>query len=340
MHAFVALLTLASTFIGPSPPAAQVATKTGIRIEIHVEPFQDLWFSARSAGAGLGEVPAGFAPAGALFRALGEELGGALAWWPLEARFATCTSAAEARAACAEIPESFERPGKSPLALRTRALELVDALAGIEADFRTKLWPTDERHVRAAAQELERTLLAKLPDVMRVYGRVLDFDGLDLVIPCWLVARMPEQGAVTHRGAGGKGVCFVSVHGLAGSALGEVVLHEATHALDVAKSGDLFDLLRARLEAAGIARTDKIWRDAPHTLMFCASASSVRKTLDPEHVDHGEKSGYYARVGATAVAVRAAWDEIEAKQLDRAAALELIVAALAPKAPATPKNPR
>lgn len=120
-------------------------------------------------------------------------------------------------------------------------------------------------------------------------------------------------------------MCFVGTHGLGGAALAEVVLHEATHALDVAREGDVFDEFRARLESAGVARTDRRWRDAPHTLMFCASASTVRAVLDRAHVDQGEKSGYYAKVGATAESVRAAWSEIQAKSLSREAALDRLV---------------
>lgn len=335
MHALVALLALATPSVAQTPPPAPAATAR-IRIEPRVEPFLDLWFSARAAGAGSGEVPEGFRPVGALFQKLGQDLGSPLAWAPIEGRIATCRSAAEARAAFADLPETQDRRAGEPLKLRARAIELADALAAIEPEFREKLWPADEARIRTALRDLERGLLAHADEVFALHARALGFEGLDLAIPCALVARMPEPGAITHRGAGGKGVCFVAVHELSGSALAEVVLHEATHALDVARDGDLFDQLRERLEAAGVARTDRLWRDAPHTLMFCASASTVRQALDREHADHGQASGYYAKVGATAVAVRGAWAEIESKALGRSAALEVLVAAVAPSRPADP----
>jgi hypothetical protein len=292
MNSVCSALAVLGVALAQAPDPAAHAELARIRIECKVEPFLDLWFAARTAGASASENPAWIAGAAAKFRAAGTTLGSPLAWWPIEARLATCTSAATARAACAAVPETFDRRGGPSIPLRALALELVESLAAIEAEFREKTWPADEALIRAAERELGQSLLAHVDEVMQRHGRALGFEPLDLAIPCALVARMPEPGAITHRAAGGKGFCFVGVEGLTGSALSEVVLHEATHAIDVAREDDLFDSLRSRLEAAGVARTDRLWRDAPHTVMFCASAATVRATLDPEHVDYGEQSGY------------------------------------------------
>jgi hypothetical protein len=332
----VLAVVVASLVQAPAPQTPARAEPPRIRIECKVEPFLDLWFAARTAGASESEDPAWIAGAAAKFRAAGTTLGSPLAWWPIEARIATCQSAAEARAACAQVPETFDRRGGSPIPLRALALDLVESLAAIEPEFREKMWPADGALVRAAERELGQTLLAHIDEVVQRHGRALGFDEFDLAIPCALVARMPKPGAITHRAAGGQGFCFVGVEGLTSSTLSEVVLHEATHALDVARDGDLFDSLRERLEAAGVARTDRLWRDAPHTVMFCASAAAVRATLDPRHVDYGEQSGYFAKVGATADLVRKAWGEIEAQQLGPSAAVDLLVAALVPAPPANP----
>ena len=72
-----------------------------------------------------------------------------------------------------------------------------------------------------------------------------------LEIPVKLVAEAPAPGAVTHRDDKGRGVCFVAVDPLQGSQLYECILHECTHALDVACGDDsALGELRQRMNAA------------------------------------------------------------------------------------------
>jgi len=141
-----------------------------------------------------------------------------------------------------------------------------------------------------------------------------------------LVGRAPRPGAVTLRTRSGP-VCVVGIDGMDGTLLEEAVLHEATHAADAGALSGVPAELRAALERAGIGRTDRRHRDAVHTLFFVQAAETVRRRLDPAHVDYGDARGYYARVGPLAAAVRGAWAAHLRGETTKDEALRAIVAA-------------
>ena len=152
-----------------------------------------------------------------------------------------------------------------------------------------------------------------------------------LTIPVALVLEAPFPGAVTHLGADGKGVCFVAVGNAPGSQLFETILHEATHALDVASGNDsALGELRFLLLASGVGQTDKLLRDLPHTLMFVQSAESIRRVIDPAHQDYGEVAKLYARMGPNAEFVRGFWRERLDGKTKSTEALQQIVANVLP----------
>jgi hypothetical protein len=148
------------------------------------------------------------------------------------------------------------------------------------------------------------------------------------------VAEAPWPQGVTHRRPDGSGVCFVGLNGVQGTQFLETILHESTHALDVAAQGEggVLDELRARLEKLGYTPRDRELRDAPHTLMFVQAGETVRRLIDPEHKHYGDVAGYYPKVERVARIELRIWREHLDGKLTRAQALEQIVAEVGPPA--------
>ncbi len=330
---FELTLTLLSTIEVPRDAVHQdpVAPRHAIRIETHIEPFIDAWFFVRALGSARGktEVPALLQGAVDAARALDAELQSPLAWGPVEGQLERCHSAAEALHALESVPETIEVRGKGSVKLRAGALHIGDELAKIEDKYRETIWPQHEVAIRAAQKRLEMGLLAKQDACFTFHAASLGVEGLDLAIPCFLVFREPFPGAITHRDEGNAGVCFVAIDGVEGTKLDECVLHEATHAIDIATKGNAFDGLRTRLTQAGLEPGDSILRDAPHTLMFIQSAATIRRVIDPDHTDYGDVAGYYAKVQRVADVERPIWKDYLEGKLKRDEALDKIAALLA-----------
>ncbi len=309
--ALISVLFLAGAAAQEPVVPRESAPRTAIELKLLRQPFPDLWFQVRALGSGdeAREVPEMLGQATAAARTLGEGLVSPLAWGPLEGMLASCTSATHALQRIGEVPETVRVRAGQETPLRAPARAVLEALAKIETSWRESIWPERERRLREVEGELESALLKKQAEVWAVHTQSLGFEGLSLTIPCHLVTEMPFPGAITHRGEDERGVCLVSVKDLSGSKLWETVIHEATHALDLARDGDVFDELREALEKGGNSRADRVWRDAPHALMFVQSAETVRRVLDPEHEDYGVTDGVYDRIGPAAEAVRKGWSD-------------------------------
>jgi hypothetical protein len=307
----VPILLSAVVFAQAPAERRESAPRTAIELKLRVQPFQELWYQVRALGSGeqVAEVPEMLRDAAAAARALGESLPSPTSWGPLEGTLASCDSATHALQRIDSVPETVRaRPGQE-VPLRAPARAILEALAKIETSWRESVWPERERRLREVESGLAAALLAKQADVWAVHAAALGFEGLELTVPSFLVTEMPSPGAITHRGDDERGVCFVSVKDMTGSKLWETVVHEATHALDIARDGDAFDALRAALERGGNSPRDRVFRDAPHALMFVQSAETVRRVLAPDHEDYGVTDGLYDRIGPAAEAVRTAWHD-------------------------------
>ena len=87
--------------------------------------------------------------------------------------------------------------------------------------------------------------------------------------------------------------CFVAVAAYDGSALGssmlaELIIHEATHAVDM-WCPSLTSLVHRLREEPGAS--PQLW----HATFFRYAAQAVRRRIDPGHRDYGETHGYYGR---------------------------------------------
>lgn len=309
-----------------APPAERAPTA---RVELRIEPYVDLWFHVRSLSQpGPHEVPALLERGVQAAKLVQAELGSGLAWGVIEGLFDAHPTGAALRKAIAALPERTAVGGRE-VALRDCAGALADALLAAEPEWRDQIWPQRATALIRARRELEFALLLKQDELYAFHTRSLGIDVRGLSIPVYLVTAAPTPGAITHRGENG-GVCFVTAHEGGGSQLVETVVHESTHALDIASDGDVFDELRARLKARGLAATDKLHRDIPHTLMFVQSAQSVRRVLAPEHVDYGVQAQYYDKVRAVADVELRIWPQVLDGKLAPDAALDALCAELAP----------
>ncbi len=310
------------------------ARTDGVRLDIATRPYLDLHFYVRTLAASKDPVPelAGLAPAVEAARALDAELGGPLDWGYVEGLLGDCATAKEARAALAKARESITLRSGKTVALRAAALRLAAALEQAEPAFLEKLWPEHRRAIEEVAAQIAKGFGGKESECLAYMARSLALSPEARAIPVRLVFAQPAPGAVTHASPAGTGVCFVSVQNAKGTQLLETLLHESTHALDIAtpaatpvSSGGVLDELRARLEQAGFTGKDRESRDVPHTLMFVQAGETIRRLVDPQHEHYGVVAHYYDKVRTVADIELPVWKDFLDGKCTRDDALGRIV---------------
>lgn len=309
-------------------------------LDVRISPAIDLHYYVRSMVPKVEgqSIPASFERAVAAAGKLHEILrGGFLAWGLVDGTLVDCDTAAEIRESFGQLPETFKTrfppPGKT-IELRAPAVKLADALVEVEANFQSSVWPEHRRLLEDVEQRIKSELLPKQAECLAYMLDHLGMEDPQATIPVYLMVDAPFPGAFTFRTRGGGAVCLVSAKSGEGSVLFENVLHEATHALDIA-AGNKSALaeLRERLQKAGITRQDEALRDVPHTLMFVNAGETVRRLLNPEHVHYGDFAGYYAKVPRATAAIRPNWTKYLDGKITRDEALTAIVREFMASAP-------
>jgi hypothetical protein len=308
--------------------APGVASAT--RVEIEVSPLVDLHFYLRSlndssaAACGL----EGVRPVARDYARLDSLLGNPLAWGTIDAGLSASIDAADAMERFEQLPESMAVAPNRKLAIRAEAERLMKGLASIEPAFLRRIWPAHHAAIDSARAEIETGLEPREADCFAFIEKSLLLLDLQKPIPVFLVARAPFPGAVTYRDRDGGGVCFVGIAGTRGTLLYESILHEATHALDFVSEHGVLNQMRERIDRAGVGKTERGFRDIPHTLIFIQAAETVRRVIDPGHRDDGEVAGYYATVPQVAAVERPLWAAHLDGKLSLDEALQQIVAGL------------
>jgi len=301
---------LASLVAGLAPLLAatppQENESPGARLEFRTSAALDLYHEVRFlASTGAAPPVAALAPAIEAARELERELGPlSLAWGAFEGALPGCERAADLVKAAERAPETVALPGGKTAVFRERLVRLARALEAAEPECAALLAENAETITLARAL-WEELVGAKERELFIHHQQRLGMASLTTVVPVYLTAHGARPGAVTYFDDERRGVCFVAVAGRGESELFEVVLHEATHALDIAAGKDsLLSELRDALGAAGFDERSRPFHDLPHLLMFLQSAESVRAVLAPEHEDYGITQGVYARMGPKSATLR------------------------------------
>ncbi len=153
----------------------------------------------------------------------------------------------------------------------------------------------------AVTTEIERRVIGRLgPHERRCIDFIhekLELDQIEHEIPVVLVGSMSFPGAFTAWSDVTGAICFVSVEGMDGTALIEMVLHEATHGFEVispGRGGSVLARLGQRVRA--VLPDNAAIFDVPHSLIFVQAAETVRRIVEPSHVPYGVTHTYYDRV--------------------------------------------
>lgn len=329
----------------PHSPASQPAAGSGPHLTVLVSPLVDMHFYLRSLAAREREadVPEPFRPGVAAVHELEQAMGPVFGWSFIEGQIYSVQSAREMHENFDKLPGRVHRRDGLAIKARQPARALSRVYLEMEPLFLKELWPQRREQIEAARARIEQNLLPRQAECLADICEKIAMPLAPIEIPVVLVADGPPPQGFTHQRRGGA-VCFVGVAGLDDSLLYEVVLHEATHALDAA-AGNAPTALMAldeKLVARGFRGYSPVRRDVPHTIFFVQAADTVRRLLNPAHEDYGDVRGYYGKIPDAVAAVRPNWNAFLRGEISRDEALERIVQALpAPQTqtrPAAPHN--
>lgn len=302
------------------------------RLEYRIEPLVDFYQYVREQATRTApsDAAAEFAAAVAAAEALEQKLGAnPLQWQVLDRHLATCKNAAELRKSFEGLPAEVRVGGGGSVDIRDEALALAEALVQTEPAYQAQIWPRHEPVIRAALDRIEQQFRPHEAACLQYMLQSLGMEDPQAAIPVFLCDRMTWPEAYTISTDERSGVVFVGVgrEQHAGSLLYEVVLHEATHALDLRTHTDasVFKQLRDLLQAAGMKPADRNFRNIPHTLMFIQAAETIRRHVDAKHQHYGDVDGYYKRLGRIADVERRVWIAHLDGDLPRDQALDTIV---------------
>lgn len=338
MHANVCCTLSLALVLVAHQAAAQTTTAPATQADVpaqritwQVNPLLDLHFLMRSVADGAAEKPdlVDISTVVAGVSEIEKDIGGPLAWGLLEGALANAETAEQAAGFAQRLPQEFNLPSGASIDLRANMTRLAELYAKVEPEFLEKTWPQHQASIDAVKQRLAADLEPRLEDCFNDLTGRLKMGYSGRAIPVFLVAYAPFPQGFTHRSRGGP-VCIVGVDGLDSSLLYEVILHEATHALDVATSNQptVLNELRRQLAGAGIGPRSPAMRNVVHTLFFVQAGETVRRVIDPNHKHYGDSAGYYAKVPNEAAAVRSAWiDHLDGKT-SRDEAIDAIVSAM------------
>lgn len=281
-------------------------------LSFRYEPLIDLYFLLRKEIGRGATLPAAWSPVLDRMRDAADDLPGGPGLRLMDGIIAEHRSTSELSQTIERMPEErMPETGAGVVPLRAILRSIADALQTAESLYAEGIGPTQRAIVEEARRNrIDAVLRPKERDCLSFLLSGLEIPDPSFSIPVFLVAGAPEPGSLTSRSRLLKAVCFVSVVPYPGSSLLEVILHEATHALEVAAGPDtdsVLDRLRRELQARGVRSSDPLFRDVPHTLMFVHSGEAVRRLLDPAHVHYGDSHGYYAKLPTVAQVVRRNW---------------------------------
>jgi hypothetical protein len=167
------------------------------------------------------------------------------------------------------------------------------ALAQLASTLADAPPPPDDRRVlveRALGSVVVRKVEQAIAWVADALGFVFPEHTVVSIEVCAVAAGVP-LGGLTGGRIDDSPICFAAVRGHEGSIFAEVLIHEATHVLDMLCHSDASLVAELRAEPGS---SHQLW----HAPYFVAAGEATRRFVDPAHEDFGETHGYYAKVPA------------------------------------------
>jgi hypothetical protein len=318
----------------PKPDGAAAEATNGTSLELRISPLVDLYCYIRAQAADEDAEPSpGHEAAVEAARAIQRSMGSFGGWGPLDTQVFFAADPQELVQGFGELPEPYERRG-GEISIRDDAVRLATALQELLPDFTRSLWPEREAELEGRIAYLDRAFMPKHREALAFMMHSLGIPDPGITVPVFLVNATNPPGAMTYYLRGGAPGCVIDINvGGADDLLLETVLHESSHALDLASrdTGSAFAALRAMLEERGLSRTDEAYHTIPHTLMFVQAEETMRRLFNPGHLAYGDATELYERTGVTADVEREIWPRYLDGELSRDEALRKIVETLDPR---------
>ena len=315
-------------------PSTEDGATTATSIDVRVEPFTDFYFWTRAQAAGVVEVMPEFQPIIDAWMPVQDERGAWGGFWRFDLAGMLATSPEEFGAWFDERDEFVPSRAGGQIPIRGPGKAMAEAMAPIWPRFLEEHWPQRRELLVDAKEQLDRDFM---PDHRRAFQYMLDSLGIvdpEIELPTYLTLDTHPPGASTFRTNEGAAAVLSTRELLSEgrfSDLAETVLHESTHALDIASrgDGDAFTRLRGKLEERGIERGDPRHHDVPHLIMFVQSEETMRRLYDSDHLAYGDTqrgdiAPLYERQGEASGIVRREWRRYLDGEIDLEQALENI----------------
>ncbi len=321
---FVVLLLASNSLASPPVPKYPSRPLTQKRFEIRINRFLDLYFYVYKLASSDQTLP----PIEGLTQAIDAARQVPMSQPLIDFRIFSFKNSADAERTFSQFPETFTTRQGSTIPLRQRAIHLARSLKKIEKAFIDTIWPQHRKMIEEANARIAKTLAPKQEECFKYFMTSLGMDAANYTVPIYLIAEVPWPGAMTVTGKeSNHGVCVLNTAASPGSGLFSALLHEAIHALDAETSGSGNALVefQNQLSKNGFDKSDLVFRQGPHLLVFIQTAETVRRFLDSSY--HPYDQEVFAREGlAPLVSVeKPIWIDYLDGKLSRAEALKKMV---------------
>ncbi|MEM1247059.1 MAG: hypothetical protein AAGK22_11825 [Acidobacteriota bacterium] len=316
------------------PTSAIAAAATGL--ELATSPVAELYFLVRSQAAGVSEGLPELEPLVNAWLPVQEKVGAFGGYWRFDLAGLLATSPEEFADWFAEAPVTAPTRSGTEVPVQGPGLALAAAMADVWPWFLEEIWPARRSQHEEVLKQLARRFLPEHRRALAHMMESLRIEDPQTVVPMVLVLDAHPPGASTYFSREGPIAVLSTRELLSEGRFGdfeETLLHETCHALDSADraDGDIFSVLRQRLQEAGLEPRDRRLREVPHLVMFAQAEETMRRLFDSDHVAYGdtqrgEVAPLYERSGPAAEVVRSAWSAYLDEEIDFDAAVERIVA--------------
>jgi hypothetical protein len=190
------------------------------------------------------------------------------------------------------MPERLNRPVGGALGVKP-IVDSVEKALTASAQAYEPVWLEQRLKIKDQQQIWESLYAGRADDMLQSIADRLKFEVLPKKIE---IVVLPftggKEGMTLQTLEGWKVVVGAQTH--EGSAFAEVVLHEATHVMDIV-SMDKSYLARLRKALAEAKRSEQEVEQIPHLLIFMSAADAIRQR-EKSHQPVGERTGAYGRL--------------------------------------------